>query len=360
MSATHLAAHVEDGFNRRLIAFLRARRWHPRTIGYAGYGTGDFVRVLARVVLTRGQDEETATGVDGLTPAGAPEDQRGWRSYVTAPVGMAPVAVTIDGVTHHTRADRGGYVDLVISDHHLAPGWHDVQIQAKAARPAVARVRIVDPDTPLALLSDIDDTVMVTALPRPLLAVWNTFVRHGSARTVVPGMAPLFRQILDLEPDVPMFYLSTGAWNVVPPVRHFLRRHGYPPGPMLMTDWGPTNTGWFRSGQEHKRQTLRRLAQEFPRTRWVLIGDDGQHDPSIYREFADEFPGRVAAIGIRQLTPGEQVLAHGTTTTTADTQRSVPAMDVPEIAGGDGEQIGPELLRVLGQPTDAPNARPSR
>jgi phosphatidate phosphatase APP1 len=46
-----------------------------------------------------------------------------------------------------------------------------------------------------------------------------------------------------------MFYLSTGAWNVAPAVRRFLGRHGYPQGPMLLTDWGPTNTGWFRSGR---------------------------------------------------------------------------------------------------------------
>ena len=35
-----------------------------------------------------------------------------------------------------------------------------------------------DPSVDLALVSDIDDTVMVTALPRPLLAAWNTFVAH--------------------------------------------------------------------------------------------------------------------------------------------------------------------------------------
>src|SRR5690606_13746942 len=92
----------------------------------------------------------------------------------------------------------------------------------------------------------------------------------------------------------------------------FFRRSGLPTGPMLMTDWGPTNTGWFRSGQEHKRTTLRRLLIDFPHVRWLLIGDDGQHDPEIYAELAREHPDRVVAIGIRRLTAGEHVLAHGT------------------------------------------------
>ena len=45
----------------------------------------------------------------------------------------------------------------------------------------------------------------------------------------------------------------------------------------ILTDWGPTNTGWFRSGQQHKRSSLRRLARDFPHIQWLLIGDDGQH-----------------------------------------------------------------------------------
>ncbi len=41
------------------------------------------------------------------------------------------------------------------------------------------------------------------------------------------------------------------------------------------------------------------------------MGDDGQHDPAIYGDFAAEHPDKVEAVGIRQLTPAQQVLAHG-------------------------------------------------
>ena len=63
-------------------------------------------------------------------------------------------------------------------------------------------------------------------------------------------------------------------------------------GPLLLTDWGPTPDRWFRSGQEHKRSTLDRLAAEFPHIKWLLIGDDGQHDQEIYSEFAHAHPDR--------------------------------------------------------------------
>jgi len=40
-------------------------------------------------------------------------------------------------------------------------------------------------------------------------------------------------------PNAPVFYLSTGAWNVAPALTRFLSRNLYPPGPLLLTDWGP-------------------------------------------------------------------------------------------------------------------------
>ena len=237
---------------------------------------------------------------------------RGWRSFVTAPVPYIPVTIEIGSRRYPVRADRGGYLDLLIADHGLAPGWHDVTIRARSARPTTARVLVIGPDTVAGVVSDIDDTVMVTRVPRPLVAAWNTFMRHTSSRQAVPGMAEFFAGVEEAWTDAPVLYLSTGAWNVVPTLQRFFRRHRLPSGPMLMTDWGPTNTGWFRSGQEHKRTTLRRLLIDFPHVKWLLVGDDGQHDPEIYAQLAREHPDRVAAIAIRQLTPGEHVLSHGT------------------------------------------------
>jgi len=49
-----------------------------------------------------------------------------------------------------------------------------------------------------------------------------------------------------------------------------------------------------------------------PGLTWILVGDDGQHDPDVYAAAVEEFPGRVGAIVLRQLSPLEQVLTHGT------------------------------------------------
>ena len=127
-------------------------------------------------------------------------------------------------------------------------------------------------------------------------------------------MADLYAGLLADQAGAPTVYVSTGPWNAARALSRFLAHHGFPRGPLLLTDWGPTNTGWFRSGREHKLACLRGLVEDFPAIRWVLVGDDGQRDPVIYAEFAREHPERVRAIALRELPMGQQVLAHGTPT----------------------------------------------
>ncbi|TDT33222.1 App1 family protein [Naumannella halotolerans] len=327
-----IAARVEDRVNRLIQRVVRDLGWGERVIGYTGYGSSEFVRVLCRVVLS-----PNPTGIKVID---RPLNRRGWRNFITAPAERVPVELRLGDVTYVGFSGRGGFVDAKLPHTGLAPGWHDVEVRAGRAEPTMVRIRVIDDTADLGMVSDIDDTVITTALPRPLLAAWNTFVLHESARQAVPGMAELYRTLEQRHPDMPVFYLSTGAWNVAPTLERFLAHHNFPLGPLLLTDWGPTNTGWFRSGREHKERQLRRLATEFPRTSWLLIGDDGQHDPSIYAHFAEDHPGRVRAIGIRQLTPGEQVLAHGSL---VELDRPPRGLQTPEVRGPDGQSLGRAL-----------------
>ena len=357
MGLSRIAASVEDAINRRSVAYLKDKGWRPRIIGLTGYGSVQSLHVLGRVIMADPQIEaEDPEALERAAPVGpinvAAEAQRGWRSFFTAQVGFLPVTVHANGQSIRTLTDRGGYLDVMVRDHGLEPGWHEVSIEAAAAQPVTAKVLVVDPGVRSGIVSDIDDTIMVTMLPRALIAAWNTFVRHTSARKPVPGMADLYRTLLADHPTAPVFYLSTGAWNTVPTLRRFMDKNGYPEGPMLMTDWGPTPTGVFRSGIEHKRTQLRNLLITFPDINWVLVGDDGQHDPMIYDELAREHPRHIAAIAIRQLSPAEQVLAHGT----PEAIEQPPALrnataehGVPTVQGRDGHALATMLPEVVAE-----------
>ena len=296
----HRAARMEDAIHSFRERNARRRGLIPTIIPYSGYGGRGWIRVLCRVLLTK----------DGERRSTERTHVRGWRSFTSVPIDAVEVQVVVDGVTHRVTADRGGVVDARI-EVDLEPGWHTIVLRTEGSLDVEASVFVIDSSVRFGIISDIDDTVMVTALPRPFLAAWNTFVLDEHARSPVPGMAVLYERLRATHAGCPVIYLSTGAWNVAPTLSRFLTRNLYPSGPLLLTDWGPTHDRWFRSGREHKQQSLARIALEFPDLKWLLVGDDGQHDEELYGDFLRDHPDNVQAVAIRQLSSSEAVFAGG-------------------------------------------------
>ncbi len=308
----------------------RRRGRSATAVPFPGYGGAGWVRVVGRVLIV--PPVRSGSRADRAAV-------RGWRAFVSIPVGFATVRVEIGGRTHDVVADRGGVIDTVI-DADLPAGWQTFTMSVEGQEPVEASVFIVDDDVRFGVVCDVDDTVMVTALPRPFIAAWNSFVLDEHARTPVPGMAVLLEQLSRDHPGAPMIYLSTGAWNVAPTLRRFLSRHLFPAGSMLLTDWGPTHDRWFRSGRDHKLANLRRLATEFPQVRWLLIGDDGQHDEAIYTQFQQEHPSSVAGVAIRRLLPAEAMLAGGRASHEHEPD------EVPWVSAEDGAGLRERLAEV--------------
>lgn len=328
MTLAVLAARLEHTVERRLARLLWRRGWRVRLLAFTTYGVPGhpgqpgWVRILGRALLTD-------------TPGPEAELVRGWRRFMTLPLPGVAVDVGVGGQVTTVASGSGGYVDTTVAIN-LEAGWHDVTLSTGHGRSAASRVRVVGTDEQVGVVSDIDDTVMITALPRPLRAFWNTFVQHESSRRPVPGMSRLFDQLRGDRDELFTAYVSTGPWNVAPSLERFLARHGYPAGPLLMTDWGPSDDRWFRSGRQHKHDSLRRLLADLPELSWTLVGDDGQHDPALYDDLAEEHPDRVRLVLIRQLTATEQVLTHGS----------------PTARPGEGahDRVAPPRVRVLRAP----------
>ncbi|ROS62114.1 phosphatidate phosphatase APP1 [Frigoribacterium sp. PhB160] len=333
----HRAARVENQIHRFREKRARKRGLLPTIVPYTGYGSTRWVRVLSRVLLTRTGSLE---GTDRL-------NVRGWRSFTSVPVEGAVVEVAIGGRTHRVSTDRGGVLDVRI-DVDLSPGWHVATLSTEGSPPVDAPLLVIDPEARFGIVSDIDDTVMVTSLPRPFLAAWNTFVLNEHARRPVPGMAVMYERLHSAASACPVVYLSTGAWNVAPTLSRFLSRNLYPSGPLLLTDWGPTHDRWFRSGRLHKQTSLDRLAEEFPRMRWLLVGDDGQHDEELYGRFLRDHRENVAAVAIRQLSPSEAVLAGG-----RSRAEHAEGSDVAWVSAPDGAGLWDQLRWSGAVPVDA-------
>ena len=285
----------EDWLQERLSGYLARRGWQAAILPYTGFGSPHRLSIVGRVLMRpEVLRERTGRGRTLRTTV---------LRFLTAEVPCAQVEVSVGGTTCTVTADREGHIAARVGVDNLAPGWHEATyrlLDADAER--TGPVLVVDPAAPLGLVSDIDDTVIETGLTRALVAMRNTFLVPLEERLTVPGMAELYAGIRShAAAEVPVFYLSTGAWNLHGVLTRFLDLHAFPRGPLLLTDWGPTRERLFRSGRAHKKASLRGLLAEHPRTQWVLVGDTGQADPEVYLEIAREAPGRVRAVYLRRL-----------------------------------------------------------
>jgi phosphatidate phosphatase APP1 len=303
----------------RALASRLARRagWTPAVLVHPGYGSGGRVRVLGRVLLA---------------PAGThPEDRRavpGWQRFLTLESPGTEVSVEVAGQRSVVRSDDDGLIDVTLTLDLPDVGAVPVRLGA-GGRTATGTVHLASPDAARGVVCDIDDTVLVTGIATPLRAAWRTFVQPMTRRQAVPGMARLLRELTSGAPHVPVVYLSNGPWNLAGPLGRFLEASGFPPGALLLTDWGPTPTRWFRDGRSHKRTSLQRLAADLPGVRWTLVGDTGEHDPALYEEFARAQPDRVRAVLLRDTIGG------------AARQERFGA--VPVVYGPDGDAIAAAL-----------------
>ncbi len=218
--------------------------------------------------------------------------------------------------THSARelTDEHGFANFALPVPNLKVGWHDaeaVTTPIEGGESASGSGQVVKPSlrAPFLVISDIDDTILLTGLTEGVTMVTRTLLREANQRRAIPGMSSLYRGLLrgvankagKRKPEPTFFYVSTGSWSFYPLLEQFIQLRAFPQGPMFLTDWGPTERYLRRSGAEHKRTAIRRLLEAYPGMRFVLIGDSGQRDPLTYEEMAREFPGRVALIIIRQV-----------------------------------------------------------
>ncbi len=210
--------------------------------------------------------------------------------------------------------DNHGFANFSLPVPGLRVGWHDahaVTTPIEDGESASGAGQVIKPSrkAPFMVISDIDDTILLTGLTEGLAMVSRTLLHEAAQRTAIPGMSSLYqglsRGVLSQSgkrrPEPTFFYVSTGSWSFYPMLQEFVRLRSFPHGPMFLTAWGPTERYLRRSGAEHKRTAIRRLLKAYANMQFMLIGDSGQRDPLTYEEMAREFPGRVTLIIIRQV-----------------------------------------------------------
>lgn len=150
------------------------------------------------------------------------------------------------------------------------------------------------------VISDIDDTIKISQVRDKPALLLNTFCRPFRP---APGMADMYRSWESA--GARFHYVSGSPWQLYPPLAEFIRDHNFPAGSFHMKLFRPTDRSaknLFGSQIEYKKGEITALFEKFPRDHFILVGDSGEQDPTIYADIAREHPRQVLRILIRNVT----------------------------------------------------------
>ena len=294
----------------------RARHRVSRTLGtnparqiaaYMGYVAGGKVHVSGRVLAN--------------APYGGPLENDGWwenlantfRRWESDEVPGASVTLRLhtEEITVITE-EEGYYRASFVSDLESAEGlqWLEVEVRTPGDASEIVAVHAVmlpPAHAEFGIISDLDDTVIHTGITSLLLAAKLTFLENAKTRKPLDGVAKLYESFQRGFSDKavnPLFYISSSPWNLHDLLMDFLRLNEIPTGPLFLRDLGLDRTKFIKGrGHGHKLDRALDMIDAYPSLPFVLVGDSGQEDASIYAEVARIHPGRIKAIYIRDVDP---------------------------------------------------------
>lgn len=269
-----------------------------------------------KIIAFHGMGNEASCRLQGrvLEYQDAPSDevesiwrnlQDSYRRFETDEVPGAVVCADVGGQLYYSTTDDEGYFLLEFP----APtGENTNPLSVSLSLPdfpeqhdhATGLVFFASAQATYGVISDIDDTVLVTQATSIIKMMRLTLLGSSSSRTPFEGVSAFYQALSVL--GNPIFYVSSSPWNLFEFLDDFMRINKIAPGPLMLRDFGIDKTKLVAGPHKtHKLAKIRSVLEFHPDLPFILIGDSGQHDPEIYAQVVSEFPGRILSIYIRDV-----------------------------------------------------------
>ncbi|WP_420386947.1 App1 family protein [Roseivirga sp.] len=273
---------------------------YPFILAYLGYGNMNQLILQGHVF-------------QGMALSNPEKRASTWRNiislikmFLVKTVRKARVQLQIGEEYYEVKTNEGGFFEFSIENHQLDAGWHEVTIQlmdsvveGQEKVELKSEVLIINDQSPV-YISDIDDTFLVSHVTQKPLKLYTLLTKNAKTRKPVKGAVDFYQALHT--GAYPFFYVSSSEWNLYEFLVQFIELNELPKGVLQLKDLKTGLLDFFKSGygsHNHKLEKIKRIIELFPEKQFILLGDNGQHDPNIYLDIANEFPGNIRAIYIR-------------------------------------------------------------
>jgi len=223
----------------------------------------------------------------------------------------ANVYLKHNNTTIHTKTLIDGYFKFCIPlDQNVGYGWIDYQVSIIYGNETiVTKESYIRPHKgEIGIISDIDDTFLISYTLNPLKKLYHLLFRNVNTRKIYDDVVPHYQALgsagrNNKGEQNAFFYVSSSEWNLYRFIVKFTEIHKLPKAVLLLKDIKSSLTDFFwtgRGGHNHKFEKIKHILEFYPNLKYVLMGDDSQHDPFLYEAISKIFPLTVKAVYIRQ------------------------------------------------------------
>lgn len=178
-----------------------------------------------------------------------------------------------------------------------------VRVLASEKLSATEEVKVTEPEG-ISVISDIDDTIKHSGIGNGAKDIFrNVFIRELHDLTI-DGVREWYGSMA--QKDVQFHYVSNAPWQLYPVLTTFFALAGLPKGTYHLKQYNGMLQGIFEPVAERKKGTLDKIMQDFPKRRFILVGDSGEADLELYTEIVLANPGRVLGVFIRDVSTTKQ------------------------------------------------------
>jgi phosphatidate phosphatase APP1 len=221
------------------------------------------------------------------------------------PVAGARVSVTVAGRPFEVVTGDRGYIAIDTLPGYTPPptppATLPVHLQlgesAYRAAPVDGEVAVYDDLPGLAVISDIDDTLLDSEVTHKARLAENTLTRSTYELKAFAGAAPVLTKLAGA---VPIFFVSGSPWGFHDRLGGYFARNGFPKATLVLKRLSAEP---LTDQMAFKWPHVLQVVDALPRRRFLCFGDSGEKDPEVYDRLRRERPGRVEAIYIHLVTP---------------------------------------------------------
>ncbi|SFB20880.1 App1 family protein [Algoriphagus aquimarinus] len=278
-------------------------------IPFEGFGNEKEILLVGRVIR------------DNRIGASNPEDSV-WqniskmrRRFMSVVIPRVELKAEFQGEEYFTKTDEEGYFEFKIHPKEslkFSSRWQQIEltlmdqvIRNQGEIRSCGDVFLPVGNIDYGIISDVDDTIIPTGAMRMAEMLKTTFAKNAHTRVPFPGVSAFYKALqkgIDGIESNPFFYVSSSPWNLYDFLHELLQIHHIPKGPLMLRDIGLSRTELISgSHSEHKLEQIRHILSTYSQLPFMLIGDSGQEDPTIYLQVVREFPGRIMMIFIRDV-----------------------------------------------------------